>query len=152
MRPGDLAPDFSLPDQDGTTWTLSKLLAPGPVVLFFYSRAMTYGCTAEVRHFRDLVSGFDELSANPVGISGDPIGKQRQFTMINAIDFPLLSDQDLGVAAQFGARRRSRREPIRRYTYVIDRDRLILEVIRSELRMQVHAEKALEVLRRSSRR
>ena len=58
MRTGDQVPDFELPDQTGTPRRLSTLLADGPVVLFFYPAAMTYGCTKESCHFRDLASEF----------------------------------------------------------------------------------------------
>ena len=58
MEKGDLVPDFELPDEDGVPRKLSDLAASGPVVLFFYPAAMTYGCTKESCHFRDLAAEF----------------------------------------------------------------------------------------------
>ena len=75
MQKGDTVPDFTLPDQTGTDRTLSELLANGPVVLFFYPGAMTYGCTKESCHFRDLKAEFAAVGAQPVGISADPVGQ-----------------------------------------------------------------------------
>ena len=71
-----------------------QLLAGGPVVLFFYPAAMTYGCTKESCHFRDLKAEFAAVGAQPVGISADQVDKQRQFDEKESLGFPLLSDPD----------------------------------------------------------
>lgn len=147
MKAGDTAPDFELPDETGTPRTLSGFLETGPVVLFFYPAAMTKGCTVESCHFRDLAAEFAELKANRVGISPDDVAKQQAFSEKHAFDFPLLSDPDGAVASQFGVRRSFGPLLTRRHTFVIDTDRTVLEVIKSELRMAVHADRALEVLR-----
>ena len=65
MKPGEAAPTFELPSDDGTTIRLSDELAQGPVVLFFYPKAMTPGCTKESCHFRDLAAEFAEVKAPP---------------------------------------------------------------------------------------
>jgi peroxiredoxin Q/BCP len=147
MNQGDLAPDFTLPDDLGDERKLSEFLADGPVVLFFYPGAMTSGCTAESCHFRDLAAEFAAVGAQRVGISADPIAKQREFSTINSFDYPLLSDVDGEVAKQFGVRRRFGPMHTKRHTFVIDTDRKILEVVKSELKFAVHADKALEALR-----
>lgn len=140
-------PDFELPDQDGTPRRLVDLLAAGRVVLFFYPAAMTYGCTKENCHFRDLGAEFAALGAQRIGISADDVQKQKQFADKERLDFPLLSDRDGTVAGAMGAKRAVPFLPNRRTTYVIDTDRTILEVIHSEARMQAHADRALAVLR-----
>jgi thioredoxin-dependent peroxiredoxin len=147
MKAGDPAPDFELPDETGTTRSLKDLLSSGPLVLFFYPAAMTPGCTAESCHFRDLAKEFAEVGAGRVGISPDPVAKQQQFSDKHSFDFPLLSDADGSVAKQFGVRRSFGPLLTKRQTFVIDTDGKVLEVIKSELRMSVHADKALEVLR-----
>ncbi|MGW3467793.1 peroxiredoxin [Saccharopolyspora sp. NPDC000995] len=147
MREGDAVADFVLPDQHGTERKLSDLLADGPVVLFFYPAAMTAGCTAESCHFRDLSAEFAELGAQPVGISTDPVAKQRKFAEANSFAFPLLSDFDAMVARQFGVKRRFGPIPVKRHTFVIDQQRRVLSVIRNEFRMAAHADAALEALR-----
>ena len=147
MRTGDSVPDFELPDQDGRPRKLTEFLAGGPVVLFFYPAAMTPGCTAESCHFRDLGSEFATVGAQRVGISADPVEKQRRFADKHSFDYPLLSDAEGTVATQFGVRRNFSLAPTKRKTFVIDTDRTVLGVISSEVRMSVHADKALELLR-----
>ena len=151
MQVGDVVPDFELPDETGTPRRLSGLLAVGPVVLFFYPAAMTAGCTRESCHFRDLKSEFATVGAQRVGISADPVDKQREFSEKHMFDFPLLSDPDRVVAESMGVRRMLRIVgPNRRTTFVIDTDRTVLAVLDSQTNMNAHADRALEVLRRRS--
>jgi thioredoxin-dependent peroxiredoxin len=147
MKPGDLAPDFTLSDDEGNQRSLGEFLANGPVVLFFYPAAMTTGCTKESCHFRDLAKEFAEAGAQRVGISPDGVAKQAEFTAKHSFDFPLLSDPDGAVATQFGVRRRFGPLLTRRQTFVIDTDRRVLDVIKSEVRMDTHADQALAALR-----
>jgi peroxiredoxin Q/BCP len=147
MDAGDLAPDFTLPDDRGADRTLSDFLATGPVVLFFYPAAMTGGCTAESCHFRDLAAEFAEVGAHRIGISPDGVTKQRQFSEANGFDYPLLSDVEGAVAKQFGVWRKLLPLHAKRATFVIGEDRKILEKIKSELNFTVHADRALKVLR-----
>lgn len=145
---GDIVDDFELPDQTGTPRRLTALLADGPVVLFFYPAAMTSGCTAESCHFRDLAAEFKAVGAQRVGISRDPVAKQKEFSDLHGFDYPLLSDPDNRVAAALGVKRKLPLGPLsnRRMTFVIGTDRTILEVIHSETNMNDHADKALQVL------
>jgi peroxiredoxin Q/BCP len=150
MDIGDLVPDFELPDETGTVRKLSGLLAAGPVTLFFYPAAMTYGCTKESCHFRDLAKEFAEAGGQRVGISADTVEKQKQFSEKHSFDFPLLSDPDRTVAEIFGVKRSGGLVPVKRNTFVIDTDRKVIGVVKSELSMQKHADQALEVLRQRS--
>ncbi|MFC9788953.1 peroxiredoxin [Rhodococcus sp. NPDC127528] len=149
METGQLAPDFALPDQDGTVRTLSELVADGPLVLFFYPAAFTPVCTAEACHFRDLASEFAAVGASRAGISTDNVDKQASFATAKSFDYPLLSDESGAVAEQFGVRRGllSKLSPVKRTTFVIGTDRTVLKVIASELRANTHADQALEFLR-----
>jgi thioredoxin-dependent peroxiredoxin len=145
LQEGALAPDFELPDEDGNPVRLSRALAVGPVVLFFYPAAMTSGCTKEACHFRDLASEFAAAGAQRLGISADPVAKQKRFSEQNGFDYPLLSDESGDVATSYGVRRRLL-TPVKRATFVIARDRTVAEVITSELNMDVHADRALTAL------
>jgi len=147
MRTGDVVEDFELLDQEGTPRKLSGFLADGPVVLFFYPAAMTPGCTAESCHFRDLKSEFAAVGAQRVGISADQVDKQKQFADKHGFDYPLLSDPDATVAKSFGVHRNFSPLPTKRTTFVIGTDSRIVEVIKSEVRMSVHADKALDALK-----
>ncbi|MFJ8362061.1 peroxiredoxin [Streptomyces sp. NPDC093984] len=142
--------DFTLPDETGTGRSLTELLADGPVVLFFYPAALSPGCTAEACHFRDLAAEFAAVGARPVGISGDAVDRQQEFAGRHTLGFPLLSDADGTVRERFGVRRGLSLAPTKRATFVIDQDRTILEVVRSELRMSAHADRALAALRARS--
>jgi peroxiredoxin Q/BCP len=149
IKRGDRVPEFELPDQTGTVRSLTSLLAEGPIVLFFYPAAMTPGCTKEACHFRDLAGEFAEVGASRVGISTDAVEKQARFADSQRFDYPLLSDRDGAVAQIFGVKRGllGKVLPVKRTTFVINTDRTVLEVISSELNMETHADKALEVLR-----
>jgi peroxiredoxin Q/BCP len=147
LAPGDIAPDFALPDQSGTVIRLSEMLPNGPVVLFFYPAAMTTGCTAEACNFRDLAAEFSQAGAQRLGISVDAVEKQKEFADTNGFDYPLVSDVDKAVATAFGVRRRFGPTPVKRATFVIGTDGKIIQVISSELRMNKHADEALIALK-----
>lgn len=149
MNVGDQAPDFTLPREDGSMLTLSAELAKGPVVLFFYPKALTAGCTAESCHFRDLKTEFSAMGASRIGISADGMDRQKQFSDKHGFDFPLVSDVDRKVAAAYGVKRAG---PLfnKRMTFVIGTDRHVQAVISSELNMDKHADEALRVLRKQT--
>ncbi|MEU8899967.1 peroxiredoxin [Nocardia sp. NPDC048505] len=153
MQTGQLAPQFELPDQTGTPRSLDALLADGPVVLFFYPAANTPVCTKEACHFRDLAAEFKELGATCVGISADAVDTQAGFASKQGLSYPLLSDVDRAVAAQFGVKRGllGKLAPVKRQTFVIGTDRVIGKVISSELGADTHADEALKYLRANNR-
>ena len=150
MKIGDEIPDFELPDQNGSPQRLSRLVANGPVVLFFYPAAMTAGCTKEACHFRDLAAEYREAGVQRVGISFDAVDKQKQFADKHAFDYPLLADTDGAVADIFGVRRGAIGAklgvPVKRRTFVIGRDRRLVAEIASETNMDKHADEALAAL------
>ncbi|MER6961306.1 peroxiredoxin [Streptomyces sp. NPDC000618] len=147
LQTGDLVEDFALPDETGTVRSLTELLADGPVVLFFYPAALSPGCTTEACHFRDLAAEFAAVGAQPVGISGDTVDRQQEFAGRHTLGMPLLSDADGAVRERFGVKRGFSLAPTKRVTFVIGQDRTVLEVVRSELRMNTHADRALDVVR-----
>jgi thioredoxin-dependent peroxiredoxin len=146
LQPGELVPDFTLDDQDRNPVTLSQRLEAGPVVLFFYPRALTCGCTAESCHFRDLRSEFTAVGAQAIGISVDSPDRQSEFDQRHSLGLTLLSDPDRSVARSFGVKRPG---PLsnRRATFVIGTDQHVLAAYSSELNMEMHADRALEILK-----
>ncbi|GGC65743.1 peroxiredoxin [Hoyosella rhizosphaerae] len=148
MNIGDKAPSFALPDQFGTVRSLDELLVDGPIVLFFYPAANTPVCTAEACHFRNLSAEFAAAGASRIGISADAVETQAGFASKQGIDYPLLSDIDGSVAQKFGVKRGilGKLAPVKRKTFVIDKDRTILGIIAGEFRANVHADEALAVL------
>jgi peroxiredoxin Q/BCP len=144
---GDVAPDFTLVDQGGHELTLSALLTHGPVALFFYPAAMSAGCTKETCHFRDLASEFVALGAQRIGISMDGVQRQAQFAQKNGLDFPLLADVGGRVAKEYGVKRSLDLLKVKRTTFVINTHARIVDVIDSQINLNIHAERALEALR-----
>jgi thioredoxin-dependent peroxiredoxin len=149
LQPGELAPDFTLDDQDRNPVTLSEKVGSGSVVLFFYPRALTRGCTAESCHFRDLRSEFQAVGAQAIGISTDSPERQSEFDRRHSLGLTLLSDPDRSVARSFGIKRPG---PLsnRRATFVIGTDQRVLAAYSSEFNMEMHADRALEILKASS--
>jgi peroxiredoxin Q/BCP len=146
MKVGQIVDDFAATDQHGATRRLSELLGAGPVVLYFYPKAFTPGCTREACHFRDMNAELRAAGGQAVGVSADAVDRQAAFDEKHTLGFPLLSDPDRKLARLFGVKRPG---PIfnKRATFVIDTDRRILAVISSELNMNVHADRAIEALR-----
>ncbi|MBI5607524.1 MAG: thioredoxin-dependent thiol peroxidase [Deltaproteobacteria bacterium] len=124
---GTLAPDFSLPADDGATVTLSALRGR-PVVVYFYPRDDTPGCTTEACDFRDRQAQLAAAqSAVVLGISGDSLAAHQRFKKKYGLNFPLLSDADKSVMLAYGAYGKKimygkEVEGVIRSTFVIDRD------------------------------
>jgi len=146
MRIGDLAPDFTLTDNDGRAFTLSDALRQGPVVLFFFPAARSRGCTKESCHFRDLAADFAAQGAQRVGISMDGADRQARFAQENALGYPLLADAGGRVASLYGVKRSVDLLRVKRVTFVIETDRTLIDVITSEIAMEAHADRALTAL------
>jgi peroxiredoxin Q/BCP len=102
LAPGDAAPDFTLPTDNGDSLTL-KDLRGRKVVLYSYPAAMTPGCTKQACDFRDSLGSLQAAGYEVVGISPDPPAKLAKFRERDAITFPLVSDQDKSVLKAYGA-------------------------------------------------
>jgi peroxiredoxin Q/BCP len=101
LAPGDLAPDFTLDDQDGGPVTLSSLRGTR-VVLYFYPEAMTPGCTTEACDFRDSLNSFKSAGVRVVGVSKDDVAKLKRFAERDGLNYTLLSDEDHVVQQTYG--------------------------------------------------
>jgi len=99
--PGSVAPDFELVADDGKPVALSDFRGR-KVVLYFYPKAMTSGCTVQAQHFRDARADLEARGAVVLGVSPDSVADLAKFRAKEGLNFPLLSDQDHAVAAQFG--------------------------------------------------
>ena len=97
IEPGETAPDFTLPNQDGEPVTLSSLRG-GPVVLYFYPKADTPGCTTQACGIRDHSADYDAAGATVLGVSPDPVEAVRRFHAKQGLNFTLLADSDHAVA------------------------------------------------------
>lgn len=101
LEPGMPAPDFTLDADDGTRVTLSELRGQR-VVLYFYPRDATPGCTTQACEYRDRMEEFDAAGARVFGISPDPVDSHRRFREAQGLPFPLLADPDHAVAEAYG--------------------------------------------------
>ena len=146
IRVGDVAPDFTLPSQDGSSVALNALLGKGPVVLYFYPKDDTPGCTAEACSFRDAYEDFKEAGAEVVGISSDSAGAHRDFADKHRLPFVLVSDAGGKVRKLYGVPSTLGLLP-GRVTYVIDAAGVVRHVFNSQLNPTKHVREALEILR-----
>lgn len=101
IQAGDLAPDFELPDQDGAPVRLSDLRGQN-VVVYFYPKADTPGCTTQACGVRDHLPDYSKTGATVLGISPDPVKKVKKFHDKHDLNFPLLADEDHAVAERYG--------------------------------------------------
>jgi thioredoxin-dependent peroxiredoxin len=101
LKPGDKAPQFSLPSDDGKTMSLKDLKGK-KVILYFYPKDLTPGCTTEACDFRDALPAIKKKKAVVVGISRDSLDKHEKFKTKHELNFPLLSDADGKVCAAYG--------------------------------------------------
>jgi peroxiredoxin Q/BCP len=101
IEEGQEAPDFTLPDQDGSDVTLSDLRG-APVVLYFYPRADTPGCTTQACGVRDNRAGYAAAGAVVLGVSPDPVAKVKKFHDKHGLGFTLLADEDHAVCELYG--------------------------------------------------
>jgi peroxiredoxin Q/BCP len=144
---GDKAPDFTLPSSSGEPLTLSELYARRTVVLYFYPKDDTPGCTVEACSFRERYDGFTEAGAEVVGVSSDSVTSHEKFVSKHQLPMRLVSDADKKLRTLYGVRATLGLLP-GRATFVIDRKGIIRHVFVSQLRFGRHAEEALEVVRR----
>lgn len=147
IKVGDRAPDFALPKQDGTTVSLSELLTKSAVVLYFYPKDDTPGCTAEACSFRDSYEDFKQAGAEVVGISSDSESSHAAFASKYRLPFMLVSDQGGKVRKAYGVPSTFGLLP-GRVTYVIDQQGVVRHVFNSLLNATKHVTDALEVLKR----
>jgi peroxiredoxin Q/BCP len=146
---GQEAPDFSLPDQDRNDVTLSELRGQ-PVVLYFFPKADTPGCTAQACGVRDHGSDYAGSGARVVGVSPDTVAAQRKFADKYGLDFTLLADQDHRVAELYGVWGEKKMYGktymgVQRATFLIDPDGKVAKVF-PKVSPKTHDEVVLEAL------
>lgn len=146
VRVGDVAPDFELPDQSGMPVRLRDLVGQRPVVLYFYPKDKTPGCTIEARAFRDSYGVFTQAGAEVLGVSSDSVAAHRRFVASEGLPFRLLADRGGAVRALYGVERTLGVLP-GRVTYVIDRAGVVRHIYSSQLQAARHPREALDALR-----
>ena len=149
VKVGDRAPDFTLPSLTGEPVSLETFLGKKNIVLYFYPKDNTPGCTTEACSFRDSYEVFQEAGAEVIGISSDSEKSHQQFAKQYRLPFILLSDlggvvrKFYGVPATFGLLPG-------RVTYIIDKQGIVRHIFSSQFAPQMHVAEALKVLKELS--
>ncbi|WP_409276220.1 thioredoxin-dependent thiol peroxidase [Neobacillus sp. SCS-31] len=150
VQTGAAAPDFSLPSVDGSQVKLSDFRGKN-VVLYFYPKDMTPGCTTQACDFRDQHKSFEDVNAVVIGISPDPVDRHKKFIDKYDLPFQLLADTDHSVAEAYGVWKLKKNfgkeyMGIERSTFVIDKEGMISKEWRG-VKVKGHVEEALEFVR-----
>jgi thioredoxin-dependent peroxiredoxin len=147
LQPGDRVPDLSLPASGGKTVRLADLLGQKTLVVYFYPKDETSGCTAEACSFRDSYEDFLKAGAEVVGISADSVASHESFARNHRLPFILLSDPEGKARQGFDVGKAFLGLADRRVTFVVDRAGIVRHVSGSQLRPTLHVAEALEVIR-----
>jgi len=146
LKVGDKAPDFTLVNQAGESVSLSDYNGSKNVVLFFYPKDETPGCTKEACKFRDEYEAFTDLNAEVIGISGDSSGSHKGFAENHRLPYNLLSDQGGKVRKSYGVPNTFFLIP-GRVTFVIDKQGVVKHIFNSQFNSEQHIDEALAVLK-----
>ena len=147
LEEGDVAPDFTLPTDGGDSISLSALKGK-PVVLYFYPKDDTPGCTKEACGFRDAQADFSGVGATVIGVSKDSVAKHDKFKAKYELNFPLAADEDGTVCEAYGtwvekSMYGRKYMGIQRATFLIDGDGKVVKVW-PKVKVAGHAEAVLE--------
>jgi len=147
---GDVPSDFTLPDQEGQDVSWASLRGQ-PVVVFFYPKASTPGCTKEACAFRDLKGEFAALGVQVIGMSADSVRRQKNFATKQTLDYPLLSDEEHVVLAPWGVWGEKKMygktyEGIIRSTFLFDADGKVVQAW-PKVRVKGHVDEVLAAAR-----
>ncbi|NGY87827.1 thioredoxin-dependent thiol peroxidase [Bacillus megaterium] len=147
---GEKAPDFVLMSTNGEQVSLASMKGKN-VVLYFYPKDMTPGCTTEACDFRDQHENFEELDAVILGVSPDPIDKHHKFIDKHGLPFLLLADEDHSVAEEYGVWKLKKNfgkeyMGIERSTFIIDKEGTLVKEYR-KVRVKGHVEEALSFIK-----
>ena len=149
IQAGDIAPNFTLPTQDGKTVSLKDFRGQKSVVLYFYPKDETPGCTAEACSFRDSYQDFTDAGAEVIGVSSDTTQSHEQFASHHKLPFILASDEDGAVRKAYGVPQMQGSIGIipGRVTYVIDKAGIVQLVFSSMKDTQKHITESLNALK-----
>jgi peroxiredoxin Q/BCP len=143
---GDTAPEFTLQSQGGEVVTLKQFLGKTEVVLYFYPKDNTPGCTTEARAFRDSYEVFKKMGAEVIGISSDSVDSHRDFASKCDLPFIILSDSSGKIRKLYGVPSSLGLLP-GRVTYVIDKNGIVRYVFSSQFNPARHVEEAIRALK-----
>mgnify|MGYP006289330889 CR=1 FL=1 len=146
MKKGERITAFSLPDQNGEEVCIDDYIGKQPLVIYFYPKDETPGCTKEACSFRDSMKDFEELNAKVIGISADSDESHKAFAENHNLNFTLLSDPDKKVRKLLNVPSDMFGFLDGRVTYVVDKEGIIRHIFKSQLNATRHVEEAKKVL------
>jgi len=147
LKTGDIVPSFILKDQRGNDFNIDTLIGKKALVIFFYPKDFTPGCTKEVCSFRDQYEDFTDIGAEVIGISGDGETSHNKFAKKYNLPFLLLSDTNKKVRDLFGVKSSLLGLLPGRVTYVIDENGIIQLIFENQFGAEKHIEKSLAILK-----
>jgi len=147
LKTGDKIPDFKAKDTNGKDFDSQKIVGQKPLVIYFYPKDNTPGCTAEACSFRDQYEDFTDLGAEVIGISSDSVASHQKFTKQYQLPFILLSDHDKKIRTLFGVKPNLFGLLSGRVTYVADKNGII-QMIFDSMMATKHIPKALEAIKK----
>ncbi len=145
LKVGDKVPMFGLPDQNGNTVDMAKWIGRKPLVIYFYPKDFTSGCTMEAHAFREMYEAFQKEGAEVFGISGDSIESHKRFVVEHELPFTLLSDEGDKVRELFGAFGIGHTNG--RVTFVVDKKGVVRMVFSSQIQPKKHVEQSIAKVR-----
>lgn len=146
LKVGDKVPLFSLPDQNGNIFDIGTVLGKRQLVLFFYPKDNSLGCTREACYFQDLSEVFDEAGAVIIGISGQSPESHKDFAERNNLKYTLLSDQGDKIRKLFGVPYDFLGMVPGRVTYVINKEGRVAYIFNSQTQVERHVDEALKIV------
>jgi peroxiredoxin Q/BCP len=151
VKVGDRAPDFTLPDQSNRMVSLKDYVGKKVIVLYFYPKDFSSGCTAEACAFRDSYDVFKEAGAEVIGVSSQSVDSHRRFALANTLPFVLLSDESGKVRKLYGVPSSLGLLP-GRVTYVVDKEGIVRHMFSSQFNPAKHIEEALRIVKELSKK
>jgi peroxiredoxin Q/BCP len=145
VKVGDKAPDFTLPSQMGDEVTLSEYIGKKNIVLYFYPKDETRGCTREACEFRDRYNVFTNLGAEVIGVSAQSVESHKSFATHHGLPFLLLSDEKSEIRKLYGVSATMGIIP-GRVTFIIDKKGVVRHIFSSQFQPEKHIKEALKVL------
>ncbi|WP_107039456.1 peroxiredoxin [Brumimicrobium mesophilum] len=146
IQKGDQCPSFTLNDQEGKTFNSSDFIGKENLVIYFYPKDETAGCTKQACSFRDAYEDFIEAGARVIGISSDSEESHKKFVEKNRLPFTLLADSDKKVRKAFGVPTNLLGLIPGRVTYVIDKKGIVQGVFNSQMKFDQHVPEALKII------
>ncbi|MDD1747412.1 MAG: peroxiredoxin [Methanomassiliicoccales archaeon] len=145
LKVGDKAPAFALPDQDGNSVDVGSLIGKKALVIYFYPKDFTTGCTMEAHEFRDMHEQFLANGAEVIGISADDVKTHKEFAVEHELPFKLLADTENKVRDMYGAWGLAHTPG--RVTFLVDKQGVIRMVFSSQMQPKKHIEEGLRILK-----